>query len=70
MSKPIKLCNISDYGNFIDKFDTFLLDCDGVLWRDNDVISGKRILFVTNNSSKSRADYLLKFKKLNIEANE
>ncbi|CAG8634453.1 4130_t:CDS:2 [Gigaspora rosea] len=59
MSKPIKLCNISHYQSFIDKFDTFLLDCDG-----------KKLLFITNNSAKSRANYLEKFKKLNIEAYE
>ncbi|KAF0508340.1 p-nitrophenyl phosphatase [Gigaspora margarita] len=82
MTKPIKLCNISDYQSFIDKFDTFLLDCDGVLWKGNDVIpgvqeslsymrkKGKKLLFVTNNSAKSRANYLEKFKKLNIEAYE
>ncbi|KAJ3197094.1 hypothetical protein HK101_006056 [Irineochytrium annulatum] len=29
---------------------------------------GKRILFVTNNSTKSRASYLRKFRSLNIEA--
>ncbi|RIB02303.1 2-phosphoglycolate phosphatase [Gigaspora rosea] len=80
MSKPIKLCNISHYQSFIDKFDTFLLDCDGVLWRGNDIIPGfifsfvyfigKKLLFITNNSAKSRANYLEKFKKLNIEAYE
>ncbi|CAG8489372.1 5113_t:CDS:2 [Dentiscutata erythropus] len=82
MSKgPIKLCNIKDYDKFIDKFDTFLLDCDGVLWRGDHVIPGvqkalsymrkigKKILFVTN-ASKSRTGCLEKFKKLNIEAYE
>ncbi|CAG8485638.1 9982_t:CDS:10 [Scutellospora calospora] len=70
MSKPTKLCTISDYESFIDKFDTFLIDCDGVLWKGDYVIPGKKILFVTNNSAKSRADYFKKFKNLNIEANE
>jgi hypothetical protein len=47
--------------------DTFLLDCDGVLWRGGVGIpgvsesveairaAGKRVLFVTNNSTKTRA---------------
>ncbi|CAG8460710.1 6136_t:CDS:2 [Cetraspora pellucida] len=70
MSKSIKLCNISEYESFIDKFDTFLLDCDGVLWKGGDTVPGKKLLFVTNNSSRSRADYVEKFKKLDIEAYE
>ncbi|RFU78936.1 hypothetical protein TARUN_3290 [Trichoderma arundinaceum] len=40
---------------FIDKFDTFLFDCDG-----------KRVVFVTNNSTKSRQDYVKKLQKLGI----
>ncbi|EFX00668.1 4-nitrophenylphosphatase [Grosmannia clavigera kw1407] len=54
---------------FLDKFDTFLLDCDGVLWSGDHVFEGipetiellrskgKRTVFVTNNSTKSRAEY-------------
>lgn len=52
---------------------------DGVLWRGQDLISnavealhafraaGKRLLFVTNNSSKSRQEYVAKFKALGID---
>jgi hypothetical protein len=29
MSKPVKLSNASDYEAFLDKYDTFLIDCDG-----------------------------------------
>lgn len=48
--------------------DTFLLDCDGVLWRGSHTIPGvdatvawlrslgKRVFYVTNNSTKSRRD--------------
>ncbi|KAK3217587.1 hypothetical protein GRF29_1g3535867 [Pseudopithomyces chartarum] len=42
---------------FLDRFDVFLFDCDG-----------KRLVFVTNNSTKSRADYKKKFDKLGIPA--
>lgn len=54
----------------LSQFDTLLFDCDGVLWRGNTVIpgaaetvaklraQGKRVYFVTNNSSKSRRQYL------------
>ncbi|KAL7785524.1 HAD-like domain-containing protein [Trichoderma ceciliae] len=63
---------------FIDKFDTFLFDCDGVLWNGDHVYEGvsetitllkskgKRVVFVTNNSTKSRQDYVKKLSKLNI----
>jgi 4-nitrophenyl phosphatase len=63
---------------FIDKFDVFLLDCDGVLWSGDHVFEGipetiaylrsqgKRTVFVTNNSTKSRAEYLKKLKGANI----
>lgn len=68
-----------DGADFVDKFDTFLFDCDGVIWQGNDLIpgvarvfdvlkgQGKRIIFVTNNSTKSRTSYLTKFKSLGIE---
>jgi 4-nitrophenyl phosphatase len=65
---------------FLDKFDTFLLDCDGVLWSGDHVFEGvpetlaylrskgKRTVFVTNNSTKSRDEYLQKLSKLGIHA--
>lgn len=37
---------------------------------DNDNLLGKKILFVTNNSTKSRKAYLEKFKQLDIHADE
>ena len=67
---------------FVDKYDTFLFDCDGVIWQGNQLIPGvkrvldilqsrgKRILFVTNNSTKSRSSYLQKFQSLGIETKE
>ena len=48
------------------EIDTVLLDCDGVLWNGDSVVggarealasfraAGKRLLFITNNSTKSR----------------
>ncbi|KAJ1981083.1 hypothetical protein H4R33_005320 [Dimargaris cristalligena] len=58
-SQATKLTTTQQYAEFIDKFDTFLLDCDG-----------KRILFVTNNSTKSREAYTVKFEKIGIHAKE
>ncbi|ATY66987.1 4-nitrophenylphosphatase [Cordyceps militaris] len=66
--------------DFLDKFDTFLFDCDGVLWSGDHVFEGvpetllllrskgKRIVFVTNNSTKSRQDYVKKLTAMGIEA--
>ncbi|KAI1144497.1 4-nitrophenylphosphatase [Hypoxylon sp. FL0543] len=63
---------------FLDKFDVFLLDCDGVLWSGDHLFDGivetlemlrargKRIVFVTNNSTKSRPDYQKKLTALGI----
>ena len=59
--------------------DTFLLDCDGVLWSGSfgllpDAAAtleelarlGKRCIFVTNNSARSREQYALKFSQLGL----
>ncbi|KAF9391606.1 hypothetical protein CPB97_006110 [Podila verticillata] len=79
---PQKLNTVEDYKTFIDQFDTFLLDCDGVLWHGSQVLegildtvdflrkNGKRLVFVTNNSTLSRANYVKKFKRLGIQATE
>ncbi|CRG88347.1 4-nitrophenyl phosphatase [Talaromyces islandicus] len=67
--------------SFIDKFDTFLFDCDGVLWSGDHVFPGtadtleflrsrgKQVVFVTNNSTKSRADYKKKLDALGVPSN-
>ncbi|UPX13869.1 4-nitrophenylphosphatase [Ascochyta rabiei] len=65
---------------FLSRFDVFLFDCDGVLWSGDHLFErvpetiqmlrskGKQLVFVTNNSTKSRADYKKKFDKLGIPA--
>lgn len=62
----------------LDKTEAFVLDCDGVVWRGDEVIEGvpevldmlkgmgKRAVFVTNNSTKSRKGYLKKFHQLGL----
>lgn len=64
--------------DFINRFDVFLFDCDGVLWSGDHVFDGvvetlellrakgKKTIFVTNNSTKSRPEYLQKLTKLGI----
>jgi len=68
------------YRELLDKYDTWMFDCDGVLWHGDRLIDGavevlqflrsqkKRVLFVTNNATKSRRNYKKKFDGLGIEA--
>ncbi|KAH9898879.1 4-nitrophenylphosphatase-like protein [Xylariomycetidae sp. FL2044] len=71
----------SAINEFLDKFDVFLFDCDGVLWSGDHLFEGtvetlellrsrgKRVVFVTNNSTKSRADYQKKLTAMGIPSN-
>lgn len=63
----------------VDKYETFMFDCDGVIWLSESIIPGalpaynhlcalgKKIVFVTNNSARSRESYLEKFKSLGFK---
>ncbi|KAF8558563.1 2-phosphoglycolate phosphatase [Imleria badia] len=74
------LSSKEDYDSLLDKYDTWMFDCDGVLWHGDRPIDGavevldilrkrgKRLLFVTNNASKSRKSYKGKFNQLGMEA--
>jgi len=65
--------------NLLDNVDVFIFDCDGVIWRGDSLIdgipetlaklraAGKRMFFVTNNSTKSRAGYKQKFDSLGLD---
>eukprot|EP00958_Prasinococcus_capsulatus_P002778 scaffold237_cov421-Prasinococcus_capsulatus_cf.AAC.19 len=69
-------------GKLVDSVDTFIFDCDGVIWKGDTLIDGvpetlemlrskgKRLIFVTNNSTKSRKQYLKKFLSLGLQVNE
>uniref|UniRef100_A0A7S0VVN4 Phosphoglycolate phosphatase n=1 Tax=Hemiselmis tepida TaxID=464990 RepID=A0A7S0VVN4_9CRYP len=62
----------------IDSVDVFIFDCDGVIWKGDSLIdgvepildklraAGKKIFFVTNNSTKSRKGYKAKFDSLGL----
>ena len=72
----MELVNGESWEQLINNNDTFLFDCDGVLWRGDTYIPGgveaiqllkarnKTIHFVTNNSTKSRLEYMEKFKSM------
>jgi len=63
----------------VNSCDTFLLDMDGVLWQGDTLLpgvketlsylrqKGKTLVFVTNNSTKSRESYLQKLNKLGLD---
>lgn len=69
-----------DIRSFIARFDNFLFDCDGVIWHGERLIPGvkavldylrksnKRLIFVTNNATKSRSSFKAKFERLGIQA--
>jgi len=38
--KSYKLENINDIKDFFEAYDTFIFDCDGVIWRANNLIKG------------------------------
>jgi phosphoglycolate phosphatase len=83
-SAAVKKAAPEDLKALIEKVDCFIFDCDGVVWRGDSLIEGvsetidflrslgKKLFFVTNNSTKSREGYLGKFTKLglNISAEE
>lgn len=62
----------------LDLYDFFLFDCDGVLWLGDHLLPlvvetlqmlkslGKTTVFVTNNLTKCREDYVAKFAKMGI----
>lgn len=68
-----------DKKSLVEATKTFIFDCDGVIWKGDSVIEGvpetldmlrgmgKRLVFVTNNSTKSRAGYLKKFQSLGLD---
>lgn len=81
MSKPPqKLGTTADWEQFLEAFDVFLFDCDGVLWLGDKLLPnvreaidllrkrGKKLIFVTNNSTKSRRTYKKKLDSMGIPA--
>ncbi|KAI5453760.1 hypothetical protein NCC49_005573 [Naganishia albida] len=75
-----RLATAGQYAALLDKFDTFLFDCDGVIWTGPTLVPGvrtvldllrsrgKHILFVTNSASKSRAMLKKAFDEFGVQA--
>ncbi|OIW13878.1 hypothetical protein TanjilG_31767 [Lupinus angustifolius] len=78
-SQPLSAHNFKQLFHSVE---AFLFDCDGVIWKGDELIegvsqtlqmlrsNGKKLVFVTNNSSKSRAQYALKFQSLGIPVSQ
>ncbi|XP_072523480.1 glycerol-3-phosphate phosphatase [Salminus brasiliensis] len=66
----------------LESVDSVLFDCDGVIWRGDQAIpgapevinslkkSGKKVFFITNNSTKTRRMYADKLARLGFDASE
>lgn len=73
-----KVTTKEDVQELLGKNDTFIFDCDGVIWLGDHPIPGsvetinllnklnKQVIFVTNNSTKSRSEYIHKFEKFGL----
>lgn len=73
---PINLNVKERVKDFLERYDYILCDCDGVLWRNSEAVSGvpktlnrlrelgKKIIFATNNSTKTREEFMLKLRRL------
>lgn len=70
---------ISSFTELVENYDTFIFDCDGVLWHAGEKLDkafetlnvlrerGKNVFFLTNNSTKSRKKYTQRFATLGFE---
>ncbi|KAG6548635.1 hypothetical protein Mapa_009789 [Marchantia paleacea] len=73
---------LTDAAQLISSVETFVFDCDGVIWKGDTLIDGipetldmlrslgKKLIFVTNNSTKSRKQYGKKFESLGLDVSE
>ena len=70
----------NNFQSIIQDCDNFLFDCDGVLWQSTTPLEGavkavnllhklgKRVLYITNNSTKTRDEYVEKLSKMGFTA--
>lgn len=77
---PVNLDTKERAEQFLNRFDYILTDCDGVLYVNNDAVQGvpqtlnklrkmgKKIIFATNNSTKTREEFMKKLKSLGYDA--
>lgn len=75
----VKVCTKKQVEKLLEKYNTFLFDCDGVIWIGNQILphvretikmlqdKGKKPIFVSNNSTKARNEYITKLESLGID---
>ncbi|GBF99032.1 phosphoglycolate phosphatase [Raphidocelis subcapitata] len=78
----MKQASPNDMMEMLRRYDTWVFDCDGTLWRGQALIEGvadalqllrdlgKKVLFVTNNSTKSRKAFKVKFDQLQLPVDQ
>lgn len=78
----VRIASTDAAEQLLELYDYFLFDCDGVLWLGTHLLPrvvetlamlkarGKKCVFVTNNSTKLREQYLAKFELLGIHSVE
>ncbi|KAL2932224.1 Phosphoglycolate phosphatase 2 [Bienertia sinuspersici] len=81
-SGDIQVLDGGNASRLLHSVDAFVFDCDGVIWKGNELIDGvsdtlhllrsqgKKLVFVTNNSTKSRTQYASKFLSLGISVSQ
>ncbi|OAE33648.1 hypothetical protein AXG93_4689s1350 [Marchantia polymorpha subsp. ruderalis] len=69
---------LTDAAQLISSVETFIFDCDGVIWNSGELLEGvketidmlrslgKRLYFLTNNSTKSRRQYAERANKFGL----
>lgn len=79
-AKKITSLSKEEFKKFIESIDVILSDCDGVLWRETEVIErspetvnkfkqlGKKFFYITNNNTKTRPEFVQKCKNLKYDA--
>lgn len=79
---PTKITSKEQVSQLLQNYDTFIFDCDGVIWLGDHAIPGavesielltslnKQVIFVTNNSTKSRKAYTKKFEKFGLKVSK
>ncbi|XP_043491621.1 glycerol-3-phosphate phosphatase-like [Polistes fuscatus] len=78
-AKRLSSLSKETFQTFLNSIDVVLSDCDGVLWRENEVVpgspeavnkfkeSGKKFFYITNNNTRTRPEFVEKCKKLGFE---
>lgn len=76
MAHALTAASPADGARLLASLEAILLDCDGVVWRGSECVPhvkaavehleklGKRVFYVSNNSTKSRSEYTAKLSKI------